>query len=107
MDDQAGDGRRLLVGQVPVHHAVEIADRHRAIDHAPSRRLAARTPCTTRSCSSRNVADDLLQNILERDEAHDHAIFVDDEGEMRLALEKRLQLILERASPRARTRASA
>ena len=39
-----------------------------------------------------DVADDLFENILERDKAHDHAIFVDDEGEMRLAFPERLEL---------------
>ena len=43
-----------------------------------------------------DVADDFLENILERDEAHDDAIFVDDEGEMRLALQERLELLLHR-----------
>ena len=43
-----------------------------------------------------DVADDLLQNVLERDETHHLAIFVDDEGEMGLALQEGLELILER-----------
>ena len=42
-----------------------------------------------------NVADDLFENILERDEAQDHAIFVDDQREMGLALQKGLKLVLQ------------
>ncbi len=37
-----------------------------------------------------DVADDLLENVLQRHEAHDLAVFVDDEGEMRLALQESL-----------------
>ena len=33
-----------------------------------------------------DVADDLLDDVLERDEAHDLSIFVDDDGKMRLPL---------------------
>ncbi len=72
-------------GKFPAHDAVEIADRHRAFDgdravgippHAESDRIVLVL----------DVADDLLENIFQRDEAHDHAIFVDDQREMGLAL---------------------
>src|SRR6202795_4146065 len=33
VDHKACDRGRLLVGKMPVHRAVEIADRHRAVDH--------------------------------------------------------------------------
>src|SRR5580704_11275275 len=33
VDHEAGDGGRLFIRQMPVHGAVEIADRHRAVDH--------------------------------------------------------------------------
>ena len=33
VDDEAGDRGRLVVGQVPVHRAVEVADRHRRRRH--------------------------------------------------------------------------
>jgi hypothetical protein len=32
VDDEAGDGGCLLVRQLPAHGAVQIADRHRAVD---------------------------------------------------------------------------
>ena len=51
MDDEAGDGGRLLVRQVPVHGAVEVADRHRAVDIDRAVGLR-RTPGTATSCSS-------------------------------------------------------
>src|SRR5487761_2323851 len=41
VNDQPGDGGRLLVRQIPVHHAVAVADRPRAVDIARAVRLAA------------------------------------------------------------------
>ena len=43
-----------------------------------------------------DVADDFLENVLERDKTHDHAIFVDDESKMGFASQERLELILNR-----------
>ena len=40
-----------------------------------------------------DVADDLLDDVFERDEALHLAIFVDDEGEMRLAPEEGVELV--------------
>ena len=42
-----------------------------------------------------DVADDLLDDVLERHQAHDLAILVDHDGEMRLALQKGVELVLE------------
>ena len=95
VDHEAGDRRRLLVGQIPIHRAVEIAQRNRAVDQHRAVLLRAHALHGDVVLVA-DVADDLLQNVLQRDEAHDLAIFVDDECEMRLALEKLLELILER-----------
>ncbi len=37
-----------------------------------------------------DFADDLLKNILQRDDTHERAVFVDDNGEMLLALAESL-----------------
>src|SRR5690606_38161979 len=42
----------------------------------------------------RDLADDLLENVLERDEPLHLAVLVDDEREMRLPLEEGIELIL-------------
>src|ERR1700746_1277494 len=51
VDDEPGDGRRFVVGQVPLQGAIEIADRN-----APSTLTepsgCGRTPGTAMSCSS-------------------------------------------------------
>jgi hypothetical protein len=43
-----------------------------------------------------NVADDLLQHVLERDQTHDLAILVDHQREVRLAAPERLELLGKR-----------
>jgi hypothetical protein len=41
-----------------------------------------------------DLADDLFQNVFERDQALHFAILVDDEGDLRLALQEGVELIL-------------
>ena len=43
-----------------------------------------------------DVADDLLDDVLERHQALHLAIFVDDDGEMRLAPQEGVELVLQR-----------
>ena len=84
VDDEAGDGRRLLVGQVPVHGAVEVADRHRAVDIDRAVRL--RPHALHRDVVLVvDVADDLLEDVLERHQPHHLAVLVDDQREVGLA----------------------
>ena len=79
-----GDRRRLLVGQMPVHGAVEVADRHRAVD--VDRAVGLRAHALRREIVLvRDVADDLLKNVFQRDEALHLAVLVDDEREVGLA----------------------
>ena len=96
---RSGDGRRFLVRQVPVHDTVEVADRHGAFD---GDRTVGILPHALHSeiVLVGNVTDDLLQNVLERDKTLNLAIFVDDESEMRLAPQERLQLIFKRGRVR-------
>ncbi len=68
VDHQAGDGGGFLVGQVPVHRAVEIADRHRpSTITEPSG--CGRTPCDGDVVLVADVADDLLEDVFQRHEA--------------------------------------
>ena len=43
-----------------------------------------------------DVADDLLEDVLERDEAHHLAVLVDHQRELRLAPAERLELLRQR-----------
>ena len=94
VDDEAGDRRRLLVRQLPAHDAVQIADRHRAFDGDGAVRILTHTEGDGVVFVG-NVADDFFEDILERDETEDDAIFIDDEREVNLALQKGLKLVLQ------------
>ena len=94
VDDEAGDGRRLLVGQVPVHRAVEVADRHRAVDVDRAVRLRAHALHGDVVLVG-DVADDLLEDVLERHQPLHLAILVDDQRDVRLALEEGVELVVE------------
>src|ERR1700674_4450876 len=92
MDDKAGDRRRLFVGQVPAHGAVEVADRHGTLNH--DRAVALPANALNRNVVLvANIADDLLDDVLERHQTLYDAIFVDDQRRMRLAAEEGLQLV--------------
>ena len=43
-----------------------------------------------------DLADDLLDDVFERDQALDLAVLVDDDGEMRLAPQEGVELVLQR-----------
>ena len=55
-----------------------------------------RTPGTGDVVLVGDVADDLLQDVLERDEPHHLAVFVDHQREVRLAAAERLELLGDR-----------
>ena len=99
VDDQAGDRRRLVVRQRPVERAVEVADRHRAVDddRAVGFLLDA---FDLDIVLVGNLADDLLDDVLQRHQAFDLAIFVDHDGEMRLAAQEGVELVLQRGGVR-------
>src|SRR5262249_30053600 len=94
VNDEPGDGSGFLVRQIPIHGTVEVADRDPAIDRdgAVELRLDARHRNVVLVL---DVADDLLENILERDETHDLAVLVDHEREWTLATAKGLELFGE------------
>src|SRR3954451_10115890 len=96
VDHEPGDRGRLFIGKIPVHRAVEIADRLRAVHHDRAVRLRAHTSHDDVVLIG-DIADDLLQDVLERDHAFDFAVFVDHKREMGLAAAKRLELFRYRA----------
>src|SRR5271170_2851210 len=63
VNDEPGDGGGFLVRQVPIHRAVEVADRHRAvdIDRAVGLRAYARDLDVV---FVGDVADDFLEDVL-------------------------------------------
>ena len=69
-------------GSVPVERAVEIADRHRAVDDDRAVGLLL-DALDIDVVLVGDLADDLLDDVLQRHQALDLAIFVDDDGEMR------------------------
>src|SRR5271166_1949251 len=79
MNDEAGDSRGLFVGQVPVHGAVEVTDRHRTVDDDGAVALLA-DALNGNVVLVANIADDLLDDVLERHQTLHHAIFVDDQS---------------------------
>jgi len=89
VDDQPGNGRRLVIGQVPVEIAVQVADGDGAIDQIRPIRLA-RDPVGVDIVLVRYIADDFLQNILQRDQPLKRAVFIDHQRKMTLAGEEGL-----------------
>ena len=96
VDHQAGDRRRLVIGQVPLERPVQVADRHRAGDDDGAVRLAHHLLGDDVVLVG-DLADDLLEDVLEGHQPLQHAVFVDHQREMRLALEEGAQEIVERA----------
>jgi hypothetical protein len=47
-----------------------------------------------------DVADDLLENVLQRDDAHERAVFVDHDGEMLVPGAEGLELVEQDRSGR-------
>ena len=81
VDHETGYGGRLSVGKTPIHRAVEIADRHRAVDDHRAVRLGANAG-DHHIVLVGNVADDLFQDVFQRHHALDLAVLVDHEREV-------------------------
>ena len=92
VDDEARDRHGFRVWQVPVHFTVDVADGDAAVDIDGAVGLAA-DRCLADVVLVDDLADDFLEDVLERDQALDLAIFVNDEGELRLAREERIELV--------------
>src|SRR5262249_46000929 len=95
MDDEARNGGRLRIRQAPVHGAVEVADRDRAVDIDRS----VRQQPYARNLDIVLVADvahDLFENVLQRDDPHELPVLVDHDGERGTPPPERLELLAER-----------
>jgi hypothetical protein len=95
MDDQAGDSGRLVVGQIPVHDPIEIADRHSAIDVNRSVGLAPHARHGDIVFVG-DVSDDLLKDVFQRHQTFDFAVFVHHKRKGRLAAAEGLELFRNR-----------
>src|SRR6266516_7391602 len=73
VDDESGDGCRLIVGQVPFHHSVQVPDRNRTVDvdRAIGLRPHARHGDVV---LVGDVADDFFENIFQRHQAHEFTV---------------------------------
>ena len=94
MDDEPGDRIGLFVRQFPVQHAVEVTDRHGAVHRHAAVRVEAEA-LDREIVLVADVADDLFEDVLERHQSHDLAVFVDHQREMLLAPQELLQLVLK------------
>jgi hypothetical protein len=92
VDDEAGDGDGFFVGQIPIHRAIEIADRHGAVDIDAAIGLRAHADDGDVVLVF-DVADDLFENVFERDEAHQRAVLVHDQREVFAAAQEFGELI--------------
>ena len=82
LDDQAVQRLRPVGRQLPAHRAVQRAH----VGAAFTTKLPSGSRCTSLcsvAVSRRELADDLLEDVLERDESLHVAVFVDDERERR------------------------
>ena len=89
---QAGDGDGHVLRQAPAELAVEVVDRHVALaDQAAV--LALHDAALDGVVLVLDVAGDLLDDVLERDDAAQRAVLVDHDGEMLVPGAERLELV--------------
>ncbi|OIQ71356.1 hypothetical protein GALL_470280 [mine drainage metagenome] len=96
VDHKARDGVGLVIGQVPVGGAVEVADRHRAFDHRVAGFRAFDRVFRIDVEFVGDLAHDLFKNIIKRDEAAQAAVFVNHQREMGVAAQELAHLVVER-----------
>ena len=95
VDDESRDGRSLLVGQLPVEAPVEVPDRHVAVDQIRAVALAPDSDGDDVVLVG-NFADDLLDDVFQRDDAHQRPVLVDDQREVFVPAPEGLELIEQR-----------
>src|SRR5207247_7188873 len=89
-EDEAGHGVVVLDRQVDAELLVEVVDRERAVDpDAPVRELLDRLVREVELVL--DLADDLLEQVLERDNTLHRAILVDDDRHVLLLAAKLVQ----------------
>ena len=92
VNDQPGDRRGFLIGEVPTETTVKVAHSHAA--RYEIRPIALRTDADRNDIVLvRDIANDFFEYIFQRDKTHQRAIFVDDKREMFAPLPKRVKLI--------------
>ena len=98
MDHKPRNRDGFLIGQTPVHHAVEVANGDGAIDGDRAIGLFADTD-DRRVIFVFDLADDFLENIFKRHKALQRAIFIDDESEdkaeTRAFLDRRIEGVMK------------
>src|SRR5262245_50875281 len=77
MDDESRNRCRLIVRQLPVERPVEIADWHRPVDDNRSVGLLFHALDVDIMLVG-YLTDDLLDDVFQRDQTFDLAIFIDD-----------------------------
>ena len=81
LEQQAVDGLGSAGRQLPPQRAVEGADRDTGVDDEHPGALGVHVLVRHRGRIGGELPDDLLENVLERDQSLDVAVLVDDEGE--------------------------
>ena len=97
VDHQPGDGIGFVIGQPPVDRAVQVADRHRPV-HQIGAVVGALQMAFLRHHVEfvGDLAYDLFENILQRDQALQGAVFVDHQREMGAPLQEFAHLLVKR-----------
>jgi len=95
VNNQTCNRGRLFVGQMPIEHAIQIADRRGALDLERSIGLRVDFRLLGVPAFIGNATDDFFDDICQRDDALQRTIFVDHQGEMQAALAKRTNLLFE------------
>ncbi len=94
MDHKAGNGGCFLIGKVPAQRTIKITDRQRTIDQNRTIRLQS-DALHVEIVFIGNIADNLFENVLKRHQPLHITIFINDDGNMRLATEECVELILK------------
>src|SRR5690606_38302351 len=89
--DQAAEGVELLIGEVGIELLVELFDRRQALDQEVAGGQFLDVVLVVDIVLVLDVADDLLQYILDGDQTRHAAIFVDDDGHMVMGRAKFLE----------------
>src|SRR5262249_46425713 len=92
VNDDAGDRSRFVVGNIPIHRAVEIANWHTAIDidRAVRKRPHARYRYIVLVA---DVADNLFNDVFERNQPFALPIFIETQRKWRLGVPERFELL--------------
>ena len=82
-EDEAGDGLPVVVGQLEIEQLVEVVDAHAAVDRVVAVGQSLHLGVFLVVLVD-DLADQLLEAVLERDQPGDRAVLVGDEREVEL-----------------------